>query len=72
MQVFQQEYDDGVVEQVVKDNSVSFAPVAEPLSVDIASKKMKALEINSTEVYENLSFVDSVWENLHELVIMPK
>ena len=63
MQVFQQEYDDGVVEAVVKDNSVSFASVAEPLSVDIVSKKMKAFgSIQDQDVYYVQSIlVSSTW-----------
>jgi hypothetical protein len=63
MQVFQQEYDDGVSEAVAKDNSVSFASVAEPLSVDIVYKKMKAFgSIKDQDMYYVQSIlVSSTW-----------
>lgn len=63
MQVFQQEYDDGIGEAVAKDKSVSFASVVEPLSVDPSSKKMKAFgSIQDPDMYYVQSIlVSSTW-----------
>lgn len=63
MKVFQQEYDDGIGEAVANDKSVSFASVAEPLSVDSVSKKMKAFgSIQDPDMYYVQSIlVSSTW-----------
>ena len=52
MQIFQQEYDDGLSESIMGKKSLSFASVVEPLSVDAVSKQMKALaSIQDTDMY---------------------
>lgn len=63
MQIFQQEYDDGVGEAVAKDKSVSFASVVEPLSVDAVSKKIRAFgSIQDPDMYYVQSIlVSSTW-----------
>lgn len=63
MQVFQQEYDDGIGEVVANDKSVSFASAVEPLCVDAVSKKMKAFgSIQDADMYYVQSIlVSSTW-----------
>lgn len=52
MQIFQQEYDDGLSESIMGKKSLSFASVVEPLSIDAVSKQMKALaSIKDTDMY---------------------
>lgn len=63
MQVFPQEHNDGIGEAVANDRSVSFASVAEPLSVDSVSKKMRAFgSIQDPDMYYVQSIlVSSTW-----------
>jgi hypothetical protein len=63
MQIFQQEYDDGVADSIIGNKSLSFASVAEPLSVDSVSKQMKAIAaIKDKDMYYVQSIlVSSNW-----------
>lgn len=63
MQLFQQEYDDGIAERIMGNKSLSFASVVEPLCVDSISKQMKALaSIKDTDMYYVQSIlVSSNW-----------
>ena len=63
MQIFQQEYDDGLSESIMGKKSLSFASVVEPLSIDAVSKQMKALaSIKDTDMqYVQSILVTSNW-----------
>ena len=73
MQLFQQEYDDGISEQIMGNRSLSFASVAEPLHVDAVSKQMKALaSIQDRDMYYVQSIlVTSNW-NKNDDIFDPK
>lgn len=63
MQIFQQEYDDGIHDKVLASKSISFASMVEPLHVDAVSKQMKALaSISDRDMYYVQSIlVSSNW-----------
>ncbi len=72
MQLFQQEYDDGISDRIMGNRSLSFASVAEPLHVDAVSKQMKALaSIQDKDMYYVQSIlVTSNW-NKNDDIFMP-
>ena len=63
MQIFQQEYDDGISDNIMRSRSVSYASMVEPLCVDAVSKNMRALaSIQDKDMYYVQSIlVSSNW-----------
>lgn len=73
MQIFQQEYDDGVADSIIGNKSLSFASVAEPLCVDAVSKQMKALaSIQDTDMYYVQSILVSSNWNKNDDIFEPE
>ena len=73
MQLFQQEYDDGIAEQIMGNKSLSFASVVEPLCVDSISKQMKALaSIKDTDMYYVQSILVSSNWNKNDDIFEPE
>jgi len=63
MQIFPQEYNDGVADKITQSRSISYASVVEPLSVDAVSKSMRSLaSIQDKDMYYVQSIlVSSNW-----------
>lgn len=73
MQIFQQEYDDGIADSIAGNRSLSFASVVEPLSVDAVSKHMKALaSILDTDMYYVQSILVSSNWNKNDDIFEPE
>lgn len=73
MQIFQQEYDDGVSDNILSNRSLSFASVVEPLSIDAVSKQMRALaSIKDTDMYYVQSILVSSNWNKNDDIFEPE
>jgi hypothetical protein len=72
MQIFQQEYDDGIADTITKNRSLSFASIAEPLGVDAISKQMKSLaSIRDSDMYYVQSILVSSNWNKNDDIFAP-
>ena len=73
MQIFQQEYDDGISELISSSKSISYASLAEPLSIDSVSKKMKAFgSVQDADMYYVQSILVSSNWNRNDDVFDPQ
>ena len=73
MQIFQQEYDDGISELISSSNSISYAALAEPLSIDSVGKKMKAFgSVQDPDMYYVQSILVSSNWNRNDDVFDPE
>jgi hypothetical protein len=73
MQIFQQEYDDGISDNIAGNRSLSFASIAEPLRVDTVVKQMKALaSIKDTDMYYVQSILVSSNWNKNDDIFEPE
>lgn len=73
MQIFQQEYDDGISDAISQKRSLSFASVVEPLSVDAVSKKIRAFgSIQDTDMYYVQSILVSSNWNKNDDIFEPE
>lgn len=73
MQIFQQEYDDGISELISSSKSISYASLAEPLSIDSVSKKMKAFgSVQDPDMYYVQSILVSSNWNRNDDVFDPE
>lgn len=72
MQIFQQEYDDGIADSIMGNRSLSFASIAEPLGVDSISKHMKSLaSIRDSDMYYVQSILVSSNWNKNDDIFAP-
>ena len=73
MQIFQQEYDDGISELISSSKSISYASLAEPLCIDSVSKKMKAFgSVQDADMYYVQSILVSSNWNRNDDVFDPE
>ena len=73
MQIFQQEYDDGLSQIIEESKSISYACLAEPLSVDSVGKKMKAFgSVQDADMYYVQSILVSSNWNRNDDVFDPE
>lgn len=73
MQIFQQEYDDGISDNITTNRSLSFVSVAEPLSTESISKSMKAIaSIKDNDMYYVQSILVSSNWNKNDDIFEPE